>query len=159
IGFLGGFPVPKSIDSGPLATLPRALAVDLGCLALFLGHHSLMARARAKRALERLVPPAVERSTYVLVATLAMVALRAVWSPLPSIVWRVDGAAGGVVRAVFWVGVAVSLVGSHTIDGLQLFGVRQVLASFRRRALADTPFRTPGLYRLVRHPMMTGMLM
>src|SRR5262249_47471300 len=135
IGFLGGFPVPKSIDRGPVAPLACALAIDLGCLALFLAHHSVMARARAKRALARFVPPAVERSTYVLVASLALVLLMALWHPLPTVAWRADGAARVVVRVVFWAGVLVSLVGSHTIDGLQLFGVRQVLAFFRGRAL------------------------
>jgi protein-S-isoprenylcysteine O-methyltransferase Ste14 len=159
IGFLGGFAVPKSVDSGAVAPLPQALAIDLGCLALFFAHHSVMARARAKRAIARFVPPAVERSTYVLVASLAMVLLMAVWRPLPQVVWQAGGAARVIVLVVFWAGVLVALAGSHTLDGLQVFGVRQVLAYFRGRALADTPFRTPGLYRLVRHPMMTGMLM
>jgi protein-S-isoprenylcysteine O-methyltransferase Ste14 len=83
----------------------------------------------------------------------------AMWRPLPQIVWQTDGAARVVVLAVFWTGVLVSLAGSHMLDGLQVFGVRQVLAYFRGRALPSTPFRTPLLYRLVRHPMMTGMLM
>jgi protein-S-isoprenylcysteine O-methyltransferase Ste14 len=159
VGFLGGFAVPKGADSGAVGHLAESLAIDLGCLALFFAHHSVMARARAKRAIARWVPPAVERSTYVLVATLAIILLMAMWRRLPQIVWRADGAARVVVRAVFWTGVAVSLAASNLIDGLALFGVRQVIANFRGRALASTPFRTPGLYRLVRHPMMTGMLM
>jgi protein-S-isoprenylcysteine O-methyltransferase Ste14 len=159
VGFVGGFPVPKGADSGPVAPLPETLAIDLGCLALFFAHHSVMARARAKRAIARFVPPAVERSTYVLVATLALVFLMAMWRPLPQIVWQTSGAARVVARTVFWTGVLVTLVASHTIDGLQLFGVRQVLAHFRDRTLGSSPFATPGLYRLVRHPMMTGMLM
>jgi methanethiol S-methyltransferase len=159
VGFLGGFPVPKSVDSGPSAPLPQALAIDLGCLGLFFAHHSVMARARVKRAMARFVPPTVERSTYVLVATLAIVLLMALWRPLPGIVWQTGGPARAVTLVVFWTGVVVSLAASNMIDGLQLFGVRQVLASFRGRSLATTPFRTPGLYRLVRHPMMTGMLM
>jgi protein-S-isoprenylcysteine O-methyltransferase Ste14 len=159
LGFLGGFAVPKSIDSGPVAPLPEALAIDLGGLAVFFAHHSVMARARAKRAIARFVPPAIERSTYVLVASLAMVFFMAMWRPLPSIVWQAAGAGRAVVLVLFWTGVLVSLVGSHTLDGLELFGVRQVLAHFRGRARPSTHFRTPGLYRLVRHPMMTGMLM
>jgi protein-S-isoprenylcysteine O-methyltransferase Ste14 len=159
VGFLGAFAVPKSVDSGSIAPLLEALAIDIGCLALFFAHHSVMARVRAKRAIARFVPPAVERSTYVLVASLALVLLMAMWHPLPAIVWRAEGAARGVALVVFWTGVLVSLAASHTLDGLELFGVRQVLASFRGRALSSTPFRTPGLYRLVRHPMMTGMLM
>lgn len=159
VGFLGGFPVPKNIDSGAVAPLPEALAVNLGCLAFFFAHHSVMARARAKRAMARFVAPPVERSTYVLVASLAIVLLMAMWRPLPQIVWQTGGALRVVMLVVFWAGVLVSLVASNTLDGLELFGVRQVLAYFRERTLPRTPFRTPGLYRLVRHPMMTGMLM
>jgi protein-S-isoprenylcysteine O-methyltransferase Ste14 len=159
IGFLGGFAVPKSIDAGAVAALPEALAIDVGCLALFLAHHSVMARARAKSAIARLVPPALERSTYVLVATLAMVLLMAAWRPMPRVVWQAGGAVRVGTLVLFWTGVVVTLAGSHMIDGLALFGVRQVLAQLRGRALPSGPFRTPGLYRFVRHPMMTGMLM
>jgi protein-S-isoprenylcysteine O-methyltransferase Ste14 len=159
VGFLGGFPVPKNIDSGVIAPLHVALAINLGCLALFFAHHSVTARARAKRAIIRFVTPAVERSTYVLVASLALVLLMVMWRPLPQIVWQAEGAVRVVTLVVFWTGVLVSLAASNTLDGLELFGVRQVLAYFRGRALASTSFRTPGLYRLVRHPMMTGMLM
>jgi protein-S-isoprenylcysteine O-methyltransferase Ste14 len=159
IGFLGGFAVPKGIDSGPVAPLPEALAIDVGFLALFFAHHSVMARARAKYEIARFVAPAVERSTYVLVSSLALVALMAMWRPMPQVVWQAGGAVRVVALVVFWTGVLVSLAGSHTIDGLAVFGVRQVLAYFRGREIPSVPFRTPGLYRLVRHPMMTGMLM
>src|SRR5262249_20072334 len=108
VGFLGGFPVPKGADSGAPAPLPAALAIDLGCLALFFVHHSLLARGRAKRAIARLVPPAFERSTYVLVATLAMLLLMAMWRPLPRIAWELHGVLRVVGVVVFWVGVLVS---------------------------------------------------
>jgi protein-S-isoprenylcysteine O-methyltransferase Ste14 len=159
VGFLGGFPVPKSVDSGAVVPPSEALGIDIGCLALFFVHHSVMARARAKRAIARFVPPAVERSTYVLVASLAIVLLMAMWRPLPQIVWQAGGAVRVVVLVVFWIGVLITLAGSHMLDGLELFGVRQVLANLHGRALPSPPFHTPGLYRLVRHPMMTGMLM
>jgi protein-S-isoprenylcysteine O-methyltransferase Ste14 len=159
VGFLGGFPVPKGADAGAVVPLPQALAIDLGCLALFFAHHSVMARARSKRSLARFVPPAVERSTYVLVATLAIILVMVAWRPLPDIVWQADGVARLILLAVFWIGVLVTLAASNLLDGLELFGVRQVLANFRGRILPTTPFRTPSLYRLVRHPMMTGMLM
>jgi protein-S-isoprenylcysteine O-methyltransferase Ste14 len=158
VGFLGGFSVPKGIDSGDLTPLPEALAIDLGCMALFFAHHSVMARARAKRAIARWVPAPVERSTYVLVSTLAIILVMATWRPLPQVVWHVEGPTRVVVLALFWTGVIVALAASHTLDGLELFGVRQVVAYFRDRAPRSTPFRTPGLYRLVRHPLMTGML-
>jgi protein-S-isoprenylcysteine O-methyltransferase Ste14 len=159
VGFLGAFPVPKGVDWGSVAPVWEALAIDLGCLALFFAHHSVMARARAKRAVARFLPPVVERSTYVFVATLAIVLLMAAWRPLPQIVWQARGATRVVTIVVFWTGFLVSLAGSHMLDGLELFGVRQVLAYFRGRSLASAPFRTPLLYRLVRHPMMSGMLM
>jgi len=159
IGFLGGFPVPKGIDSGAVAPLFEALAIDVGCLALFFAHHSVMARARAKSAAARFVAPAVERSTYVLIASLAMVLLMAAWRPMPQVVWRAGAVMRVVALGVFWTGALVTLAASHMLDGLAVFGVRQVLAYFRGRALPSVPFRAPGLYRLVRHPMMTGMLM
>lgn len=159
IGFLTGFAVPKSIDSGAAAPLPVSLAVDLALLVLFFAHHSVMARARAKRAIARLVAPAVERSTYVLFASLMLVLLMALWRPLPQPVWQAGGAVRVGVLVVFWTGVLVSLVASNAIDGLAVFGVRQVLAYFHGREIPSVPFRTPGLYRFVRHPMMTGMLM
>src|SRR5262245_7505550 len=92
-GFLGGFPVPKDVDSGAVVPLAETLAIDLGCLALFFAHHSILARARVKRAIARVLPPAIERSTYVLVATLAMILLMGMWRPLPQIVWHTEGAA------------------------------------------------------------------
>jgi protein-S-isoprenylcysteine O-methyltransferase Ste14 len=159
IGFLGGWPVPKGIDAGAVGPVPLAIAIDLGCLAVFFAHHSVMARARAKLAIARVVPPAIERSTYVLVAGLALVFMMVMWRPLPQVVWQAGGAVRAATLMVFWTGVVVTLAGSHMLDALALFGVRQVVAHFRGRTLPATPFRTPGLYRLVRHPMMTGMLM
>jgi len=159
IGFLGGFPVPKDITAGTPSPVPYAVAIDLACLAVFFAHHSVMARARAKRVLARLIPPAIERSTYVLVATLALILVMALWRPLPQIAWHAEGAAGVALTVVFWAGVLVALAAAHLLDGLELFGVRQVLGYARRRAPAPpTGFRTPALYRFVRHPMMTGML-
>jgi protein-S-isoprenylcysteine O-methyltransferase Ste14 len=159
IGFLTGYAVPKNIDSGIVAPPFEALAIDIALLACFFAHHSVMARARAKVAVARLLPPALERSTYVLVASLAMVLLMVIWHPLSQVVWQAHGAVRVVLLGMFWTGVLITLAASNTIDGLALFGVRQVLAYFHAREIPHTPFRTPGLYRLVRHPMMTGMLM
>jgi methanethiol S-methyltransferase len=159
VGFVGGVIVPRSVDTGPVAPLATALALDLGCLALFFAHHSVMARARAKHLISPYVPPAVERSTYVLVSSLALGLVMAMWRPLPYVVWHAAGAVRILALAVFGAGVLLALVASHILDGLALFGVRQVLAHFRGRALPTTRFRTPGPYRLVRHPLMTGILM
>lgn len=159
IGFLTGYAVPKHIDSGAIAALPEAIAIDIALLALFFAHHSVMARAPVKSAIARFVAPAVERSTYVLIASLALGLLMWLWRPMPQVVWQAGGGVRVVALVVFWTGVLLSLAASNAIDGLALFGVRQVLAYFRGSELSSQPFRTPGLYRLVRHPMMTGMLM
>ena len=159
IGFLSGAVVPRSVDSGPAAGALEAVAWDLGLLAIFFTHHSVMARAGAKRILTRAISPVVERSTYVLVASLALDLLFWQWRPLPEVVWQAQGLVRLVVLAGFWAGVIVALAAANTIDGLELFGLRQVLVHFRGGAPKRAAFATPGLYRLVRHPLMTGILL
>jgi protein-S-isoprenylcysteine O-methyltransferase Ste14 len=159
IGFLSGVGVPKSVDSGPAATPLEAVAWDLALLAIFFTHHSVMARSGAKRVLIRAISPVLERSTYVLVASLALDLVFWQWRPLPDVVWQAHGLARLVVLAGFWAGVVVALVAAYTIDGLELFGLRQVLVQLQRRAQKSAAFATPGLYRLVRHPLMTGILL
>lgn len=163
IGFLAGIVVPKSVDSGPATGPLRAAAWDLGLLAIFFTHHSVLARSGAKRVLTRAISPVVwpvlERSTYVLVASLALGLVFWQWRPLPAVVWRAPGLARLLVLAGFWVGVLVALLAANTIDGFELFGLRQVLLHFRGRAPKRAAFATPGLYRLVRHPLMTGILL
>jgi protein-S-isoprenylcysteine O-methyltransferase Ste14 len=159
IGFLSGIGVPKSVDSGPATGRLEAVAWNLGMLAIFFTHHSVMARSGAKRVLTKLIPPVIERSTYVLVASLAFGLVFWQWHPLPRVVWHAQGLARGALLAGFWAGVVVALVAAYTIDGFELFGLRQVLVHSRSRAPKRTAFATPGLYRLVRHPMMTGILL
>jgi protein-S-isoprenylcysteine O-methyltransferase Ste14 len=159
IGFLSGIGVPKTVDSGPVTGRLAAVAWNVGLLAIFFGHHSVMARAGAKRILTKAISPVLERSTYVLVASLALDLMFWQWRPLPRIVWHAQGLARLAVLAGFWVGVIVALAAAFTIDGFELFGVRQVLARFHARAAKGMAFATPGLYRLVRHPLMTGILL
>jgi protein-S-isoprenylcysteine O-methyltransferase Ste14 len=163
IGFLSGIAVPKSIDSGPAARPLEAVAWNVGLLALFFTHHSVMARSGAKRILAKAISPVVwpvlERATYVLVASLALDLLFWQWRPLPAVVWQAQGVTRVVVLVGFWTGVAVALVAAYTFDGLELFGLRQALVRFRGLAPKHATFATPGLYRLVRHPLMTGILL
>jgi protein-S-isoprenylcysteine O-methyltransferase Ste14 len=159
IGFLSGIAVPKSVDGGPAAGALEAVAWDLALLAIFFTHHSVMARSGAKRILTRVVSPILERSTYVLVASLALDLVFWQWRPLPGIVWEVHGLARLVILAGFWAGVVISLAAANAIDGLELFGLRQALAHYRGSAPKPAAFATPGLYRLVRHPLMTGVLL
>ena len=157
VGFLGNAIVPKTLDSGAAGSWQRALAIDLALLALFAVQHSVMARQGFKRALTRVVPTAIERSTYVLASSLALLLLFWQWQPLGGMVWNVEHAAG---RAVLYGGFALGwilvLVSTFAINHFDLFGLRQTWLAFRGRPQVPLPFATPFLYRLVRHPLYVG---
>ena len=158
-GFLSNAVVPKGIDDGPRTAPALAVAIDLGLLGLFAVQHSVMARPGFKRRWTRFVAPSLERSTYVLLASLLIGLLLWQWRPLPDPVWS---AGAGWLRAVAWtlygVGWAVLLTSTFLIGHFDLFGVRQVLARLRRRSYAEPGFREPLFYRVVRHPLMVGFL-
>lgn len=160
IGFVGDFAVPKSIDSAPDGPIGLALAVNTALLGVFSLQHSVMARPAFKRWWTRFVPEPVERSTYVLFASLALCLLYWQWRPMGGIIWNVESTAGQVVLyslcAVGWFTV---LVATFLINHFDLFGLRQVWLYWRGRPYTDLPFRTPGLYRFVRHPLYVGFLM
>lgn len=159
IGFLAGVGVPKGIDDGATGPAWRALAVDAALLTLFAAQHSVMARPWFKRWWTRFVPPAVERSTYVLASTAAVVLLLWQWQPLPATLWSVGPAwARGVLWAVYALGWVVLLVSTFAVGHFDLFGLRQVLDRARDRRYTEPGFREPLVYRLVRHPLMVGFL-
>lgn len=161
IGFAGNLIVPKSIDTGTTAPVAESLIVNLLLLALFAVQHSVMARQSFKRWWTRIVPPAVERSTYVLAAALALALLLWQWRPIPEpVIWRVDSAIGTqVVWSVFWLGWTVLLASTFLINHFELFGLRQVFARLAGHDLPEPEFRTPLLYRYVRHPIYLGFLL
>ena len=157
IGFVGNLVVPKSIDSGPLVPLAEALAVDLLLLGLFAVPHSVMARPSFKRWWARFVPPPVERSTYVLVSSLLLALLFWQWRAMPSPVWEVhQPVALTALWGLFGVGWVVALLSTFLIDHFDLFGLRQVYLYATGRPYSPPSFRTPALYRVVRHPIMLG---
>jgi len=161
IGFSGNLLVPKSVDIGPGAPLLEAVVVDLLLLALFALQHSVMARRGFKQWWTRVVPPAVERSTYVLATCVVFALLFWRWVPMPApIVWRVDSPTGAALLwSLFGLGWVLVVISTFLIDHFELFGLRQVYAHWTDRPMPTAQFKAPLLYRYVRHPLYLGLLL
>ncbi|BBZ33632.1 methanethiol S-methyltransferase [Mycolicibacterium confluentis] len=159
IGFVGNVAVPRSIDNAVDAPLLQALLVNLALLTLFAVQHSVMARPAFKRWWTRYVPPAIERSTYVLLASLVLALLFWQWRTIPHVVWDVQNQPARLaVWVLFWAGWAIVLAATFMINHFELFGLRQVLAAWRAQPEAETGFQATLFYRVVRHPLMLGFL-
>lgn len=159
VGFTGGFGVPKDVDGGEPGPIGIALLVDLVLLGIFGLQHSLMARPAFKRWTRPLNASTVERSTYVLLASLALALLFWQWRPMPAVVWHLGEPAHTIVLAVSGAGWLLLLVAATAIGPLELLGLARVHDHLRGRAETAPVFRTPGPYALVRHPLMTGFLL
>ena len=159
IGFVSGVAVPKTIDSGPVGPLGEALVINLLLLSLFAVQHSGMARRAFKRWWMRFVPESVERSTYVLFATLCLALLLWQWRPIPTVVWQInDPNIALAVTAVGFVGWAIVLGATFMINHFELFGLHQVVNNLAGRTMPHMSFKTPMLYKLVRHPIYLGFI-
>jgi protein-S-isoprenylcysteine O-methyltransferase Ste14 len=159
IGFVSGVAVPKTIDTGPVVPLTEAIVVNLLLLTVFAVQHSVMARKPFKRWLTKFIPASIERSTYVLFATLALIMILVQWRPIPAVVWHIsDPALAMIVLGVSFFGWALLLLATFLINHFELFGLHQVAAGFFRRQMPDPHFKTPVLYKMVRHPIYLGFI-
>jgi protein-S-isoprenylcysteine O-methyltransferase Ste14 len=157
IAFIGNLGAPTALDGPAVEPLATALAINAGLLALFAVQHSVMARKWFKQRWTRLVPKPIERSTYVLFSSLALILLFWQWRPMGGQVWSVESTAGVIVlRALFGFGWALVLVSTFLIDHFDLFGLRQVWLYLLDKPYTARDFATPGPYRLVRHPLYVG---
>ncbi len=159
IGWVEGLVVPRTIDDGPAGSTVWAVSVDLLLLGGFAAQHSVMARPGFKRRWTRVVPAPVERSTYVLLATAALVLVMWLWRPLPGAVWETDSTAvRAVAYAVSFAGWGLVLVSTFAINHADMFGLSQVQRHRAGRPPAAPTLATPPLYRVVRHPLYLGFL-
>jgi methanethiol S-methyltransferase len=161
VAFSGNLFVPKSVDSGAGAPWFEALVTDLLLLALFGVQHSVMARQGFKRWWARVVPPPVERSTYVVATCVVLALMFWCWVPITTpVVWQVERPpAIAILWTVFGLGWVLVLVSTFALNHFELFGLQQVFARLTQRTFPEAEFRTPLLYRYVRHPLYLGLLL
>jgi len=159
IGFIGNFGVPTTLDGARSGSLAVALAIDVALLGVFAVQHSVMARKWFKAWWTRLVPTPLERSTYVLFSSVALILMFWLWRPLGGVVWSVEDPIGRVVLyGLFAFGFGLVLASTFLINHFDLFGLRQVWLYLLGRPYTMLRFGTPGPYRLVRHPLYVGWL-
>ena len=159
IGFVTGVGVPKTIDDGPVVPVTEALIVNLLLLSLFAVQHSGMARKPFKRWLTQFMPASVERSVYVLLASLALILLLWQWRPIPAVVWQVTNEQVAMtMTALSLAGWLLVLFSTFLINHFELFGLHQVAANLAGRTMPEVRFKTPVLYKFVRHPIYLGFI-
>jgi methanethiol S-methyltransferase len=163
VGFVSGYVVPrtvdKTVDTGSTSPLTTALLVNLVLMSIFAVQHSGMARQGFKRLFTRFASPAIERSTYVLLASLSLILLFWQWQPMPTVVWNIENpVAAGIATAGGFAGWLIVLYSTFLISHFELFGLTQVVSHFAGRVTEPMKFKTPGLYRLIRHPIYLGFI-
>jgi len=159
IGFVGNLVVPKSIDTGPESSLSQSLLINIGLLGLFAIQHTVMARPAFKRWWTKIVPVQVERSTYVLAASLILLLLYWQWRPMTGVIWSVENPVGkAALFVLFWLGWGIVLFSSFIINHFDLFGLRQVWFYLTDQVDHHVEFKTKSLYRYIRHPLMLGLI-
>jgi len=159
IGFVADLVVPKTIDSGPIVSTSEALIVNLLLMSIFAVQHSVMARKQFKEWWTQFVPKSVERSTYVLLASLALMLLFWQWRAMPAVVWRIDNlSVAGAMLGLSLIGWVIVFTSTFLINHFELFGLHQVANNLTGQSMPPPRFRTPLYYNFVRHPIYLGFI-
>ena len=159
IGFVGNIIVPKTIDSKPETSFVDALLINASLLLLFALQHSIMARPNFKKWWTRIIPDQLERSTYVLLASLCLILMMWQWQPMGGIIWSTENAViKNILLITYLLGWTIVFISTFLINHFDLFGLRQVWLYFRGIPYTHLPFRVPFFYRFVRHPLYLGFL-
>ncbi len=160
IGFIGNIFVGKTIDSGLVGSLGKALLINAALLGIFAIQHSVMARQGFKKMWTKIVPQPAERSTYVLFSSLLLILLFWLWQPMGGVIWDVSGTTGSIIfYSLYALGWVVLLLATFLINHFELFGLRQVYNYLRGKEDTELRFATPFLYKYVRHPLYVGWLL
>ncbi len=159
VGFVTGLVVPKTLDSGTVVPMPEAIVVNLVLLTIFALQHSVMARKPFKQWLTRYIPEPLERPTYVLLATSALALMMWQWRPMPELLWGArDPLVAMALQGLSLFGFVLVILATFMISHFELFGLHQVFAHVAGKAMPKAEFKTPGFYKLVRHPIYLGFI-
>jgi methanethiol S-methyltransferase len=159
IGFVGNYVVPKSIDSGYQGGTSAVFLVNLLLLSLFAVQHSVMARQGFKQWWTKIIPRPIERSTYVLFSSIALILLFYFWRPMTETIWNVQSSfLASLMEILFFLGWIFVLTGTYLINHFNLFGLQQVYLNLKNKELPHPKFVTPIYYKFVRHPLMLGFI-
>ena len=159
IGFVTGLVVPKTIDSGPAGPPMQAIIVNLLLMGLFAVQHSVMARPQFKKWWTQFVPQTIERSTFVLFSSLALLLLFWQWQPIPAVVWQVSNPlAADLLLGIGLFGWVLVFISTFLINHFELFGLHQVANNLVGKPMPAMRFRTPLFYNVVRHPIYLGFI-